>query len=134
MLFRSADESCAVRCGDLAQAMEVINRLATEHLNLALSPGRRAGALERLRHAGEVFLGDATPVAAGDYHAGPSHTLPTGTTARFGSGVSVYTFLKRTGTVAYPDGMSEQTRDDIRRLATAEGLTAHAASAHIRGV
>ena len=79
-----------------------------------------------------MFLGDATPVAAGDYYAGPSHCLPTGTTARFTSGVSVYTFLKRTGTVAYPDGMGAQTIADIDLLARTESLDAHAASARIR--
>jgi len=86
-----------------------------------------------VRHAGEVFLGDATPVAAGDYYAGPSHCLPTGTTARFTSGVSVYTFLKRTGTVAYRDGMPALAIDHVARMAEAEGLDGHAHSARVRG-
>ncbi|BAM04303.1 histidinol dehydrogenase [Phycisphaera mikurensis NBRC 102666] len=125
-----AAESCVVRVGDLAAACAVADELATEHLTLAVEDPAAAAA--RIRHAGEVFLGDATPVAAGDYHAGPSHCLPTGTTARFTSGVSVYTFMKRTGTVAYPGGMSERTIDDVAALADAEGLAAHAASARAR--
>ncbi|MEM1110161.1 MAG: histidinol dehydrogenase [Planctomycetota bacterium] len=125
------DESCAVVAKDEAQAYEIANTFAAEHVNLALAEPQ--AALEKVRHAGEVFLGDQTPVAAGDYHAGPSHCLPTGTTARFTSGVSVYTFLKRTGTVAYPRGMSEQTIADIAAMAEAEGLDGHAASARVRG-
>ncbi|MEM8782936.1 MAG: histidinol dehydrogenase [Planctomycetota bacterium] len=125
------NESCVVLTDAYDTACDVANRLATEHLNLAVAdPG---ATLQHIRHAGEAFLGDATPVAAGDYYAGPSHCLPTGTTARFTSGVSVYTFMKRTGTVAYPDGMSEETIADIARLAEAEGLDAHAASARVRG-
>ena len=76
---------------------------------------------------------DQTPVAAGDYFAGPSHCLPTGTTARFASGISVYTFLKRSGTVHYREGMPPETIEAIARLAELEGLDAHAASARIRG-
>lgn len=125
------DESCAVVASDEAHAIEIANTFAAEHVNLAVADPRKM--LDEIRHAGEVFLGDQTPVAAGDYHAGPSHCLPTGTTARFTSGVSVYTFLKRTGTVAYPDGMSDQTIADIAAMAEAEGLDGHAASARVRG-
>ncbi|MEM1099054.1 MAG: histidinol dehydrogenase [Planctomycetota bacterium] len=125
------NESCVVLTDSHDTACDVANLLATEHLNLAVADPQ--ATLKHIRHAGEAFLGDATPVAAGDYYAGPSHCLPTGTTARFTSGVSVYTFLKRTGTVAYPDGMSTQTIADIALLAEAEGLDAHAQSARMRG-
>ncbi|MEM9883291.1 MAG: histidinol dehydrogenase [Planctomycetota bacterium] len=128
------DESCAVLTADADAAYDVANEFASEHVNLAVA--KPQAALEKLRHAGEVFLGDSTPVAAGDYHAGPSHCLPTGTTARFASGVSVYTFLKRTGTVAYPasgGGMSARTIADVAAMAEAEGLDAHAASVRARG-
>ena len=125
------DESCVVVAGDEDEAYEVVNAFAAEHVNLAVAdPG---SALARVRHAGEVFLGDQTPVAAGDYHAGPSHCLPTGTTGRFTSGVSVYTFLKRTGTVGYPQGMSLATIGQIAAMAEAEGLDGHAASVRARG-
>jgi histidinol dehydrogenase len=125
-----ANDSCILKVAGRAEAIQWANRLACEHLTLAVSEPREM--LGHIRHAGEVFLGDPTPVAAGDYIAGPSHCLPTGTTARFTSGVSVYTFLKRTGTVAYPHGMSAQTIEHISNLSTAESLDGHAASARIR--
>ena len=127
------NESAAILVRDEAQGVEIASRIAPEHMSLAVSDP--AALLGRLPHAGEFFLGHQTPVAAGDYVAGPSHCLPTATSARYASGVSVYTFLKRSGTVTYPDpgGMSETTRSAIATLATAEGLDAHAASAKIRG-
>jgi len=125
------NESCAVLAKDIDEAAAVVNRFAAEHVNLSVADPD--ALLAKVRHAGEVFLGDATPVAAGDYYAGPSHCLPTGTTARFTSGVSVYTFLKRTGTVAYRDGMPATAIDHIARMAEAEGLDGHAHSARVRG-
>ena len=88
--------------------------------------------LQKIQHGGEVFLGN-TPVASGDYYAGPSHTLPTDTTGRFTSGVSCYTFMKRTGTVAYPNGMPGSAIRHIAAMAEAEGLDGHAASVRRRG-
>ncbi|MAX27093.1 MAG: histidinol dehydrogenase [Phycisphaeraceae bacterium] len=124
-------ESCAVLAKDVDQAVNLANVIAAEHVNLAVKDVD--GLFERITNGGEFFLGHQTPVAAGDYYAGPSHCLPTGTTARFTSGISVYTFLKRSGTVCYRNGMSQQTIDDIALLAKAEGLDAHANSASIRG-
>lgn len=112
------------------QAVQVADLFAAEHVNLAVR--KPEALLKKLRHGGEFFLGDATPVAAGDYIAGPSHCLPTGTTARFASGISVYTFLKRSGTVWYRKGMSRATSEAIARFAEAEGLDGHAASARLR--
>ena len=123
-------ESCAVLVDNMQQAVDVANTIAAEHVNLAVADPK--ALFEQITNGGEFFLGDQTPVAAGDYYAGPSHCLPTGTTARFTSGISVYTFLKRSGTVCYPNGMSKQTIDNIARLAQAEGLDAHANSAAIR--
>lgn len=124
------DESAAVLVADEAQAVEIANAIACEHATLAVADPD--ALLGKLRHAGEVFLGDATPVAAGDYYAGPSHCLPTGTTARFASGVSVHTFLKRTGVVAYRNGMPAEAIEHAARLAEAEGLDGHAASMRVR--
>ena len=120
------EESCAILVADEIQAIDVINEIAGEHVHLAVHDPQRL--LPQIHHAGEIFLGHQSPVAAGDYYAGPSHTLPTGGTARFSSGISVYSFLKRTGTVWYRDGLSGQTIDDIARLAQAEGLDGHAQS------
>jgi histidinol dehydrogenase len=126
-----AGESAALLVKDEAEAAAVADEIAAEHVNLAVADPD--AWLERLRNGGEFFLGDQTPVAAGDYFAGPSHCLPTGTTARFASGISVHTFLKRSGTVHYRDGLPEDAIDSIARLAELEGLDAHAESARVRG-
>lgn len=124
-------ESAAILVANPSQAVEVVNTLAPEHLTLAVQDPDEL--LLQIRHAGAIFLGDQSPVAAGDYWAGPSHTLPTDTTARFASGVSVYTFLKRTSTICYRQGMDAVTIDAIARLADAESLDGHAASVRMRG-
>lgn len=119
VLAANRDEACAI-----------MNRIAPEHAVLAVADPH--ALLDRLHNAGAYFLG-GTPVASGDYYAGPSHCLPTGATARFSSGCSVYTFLRRASVEEYPKGLSRQAIDDISRLAQAEGLDAHAASVLIRG-
>ena len=130
-LERALAENCAlVQVPDLPAAHELIDRVAPEHLTLAVADPR--AALEEVRHAGAVFLGDRSPVASGDYWAGPSHCLPTGRTARFSSGCSVYTFLKRTSIEAYPHGLPRQAFDDIELLAGVEGFEAHAHSVRMR--
>jgi histidinol dehydrogenase len=124
------DDSASLLVSGEDEAAEVADAIAAEHVSLCV---REPEAwLSRLANGGEFFLGDQTPVAAGDYYAGPSHCLPTGTTARFASGVSVYTFLKRSGTVRYRHGMPGRAVDVIDRLATLEGLDAHAASVRVR--
>lgn len=126
-----ANDSCAVLVRDAAEASAVANRIACEHVSLAVSDPD--ALLPSIRHAGEILLGDATPMAAGDYWAGPSHCLPTGTTARFTSGLSPYTFLKRVGTIRYRQGIPAAAREAIALLAEAEGLDGHAESARVRG-
>ena len=124
------DESAALLVSGEDEAAHWADRIAAEHVNLAVADPE--AWLDRLHHGGEFFLGDQTPVAAGDYYAGPSHCLPTGTTARFTSGVSVHTFLRRSGTVEYRGGMPGVAIDTIAKLAELEGLDAHAASARVR--
>ena len=124
------DWSAAVVVPDDRAACELIDTLAAEHVTLAVADPRKV--LEQVGNGGAWFLGDATPVASGDYYAGPSHCLPTGTTARFTSGLSVYTFLKRSSVETYPRGLSSQAVTDIAALAEAEGLDGHAESVHIR--
>ena len=131
ILKRALAENCAlVQVPDLPAAYALINRIAPEHLTLAVADP--PAALAEVRHAGAVFLGDRSPVASGDYWAGPSHCLPTGRTARFSSGCSVYTFLKRTSIEAYPYGLPRQAFDDIELLAEIEGFEAHAHSVRLR--
>ena len=124
-------DSCAVLVRDVQEAADVANRIACEHVSLAVADPD--ALLPLVRHAGEILLGDATPMASGDYWAGPSHCLPTGTTARFTSGLSPYTFLKRVGTIRYRNGIPKEARDAIALLAEAEGLDGHAESARARG-
>jgi histidinol dehydrogenase len=125
------EDSCAVLVRDVEEAAAVANRIACEHVSLAVQDPD--ALLPAIRHAGEILLGDSTPMAAGDYWAGPSHCLPTGTTGRFSSGLSPYTFLKRVGTIRYRNGIPKSARDAIALLAEAEGLDGHAESARVRG-
>lgn len=125
-----ADFSVAVVCPDAGTLFDVANAIACEHVSLRVRDVE--GAIGRLRHAGCVFVGEYSPVAAGDYVAGPSHCLPTNTTARFAGGVSVYEFLKRSSRVTYgPEGIAADA-PHIAALARAEGLEAHARSAEMR--
>ncbi|MEX2672811.1 MAG: histidinol dehydrogenase [Phycisphaeraceae bacterium] len=123
--------SAAVLVDSDDTAYELVDQLAGEHVTLAVADPE--AAMKRLRNGGAYFLGDATPVASGDYYAGPSHCLPTGTTARYSSGLSVYTFLKRSSVERYPNGLTSQAVEDITRLAEAETLDAHAESVRLRG-
>lgn len=125
------EASFAVLVKDEADAAKWTDIFAAEHVNLAVKDPK--AFLQTIQHGGEVFLGN-TPVASGDYYAGPSHTLPTDTTGRFTSGVSCFTFMKRTGTVAYPNGMPQRIIDHIATMAQAEGLDGHAASVRQRSI
>ena len=115
---------------DRDEAARLADTLATEHLHIECTEPEEM--LAKIRCAGAAFVGQYTPVALGDYVAGPSHVLPTGGTARAFSGLSVYDFLKRTSVIRY-------TREDLARdaatlkaLAEAEGLTAHWRSVEMR--
>ncbi|MGZ9034461.1 MAG: histidinol dehydrogenase [Rhodospirillales bacterium] len=121
---------CVILVEDLAQAPPLIDRVAPEHLQLAVSdPDTLA---RRVRHAGAMFLGRYVPEALGDYLAGPNHVLPTGRSARFSSGLGVLDFLKRTTFVGCDaDGLAAIGPAAVA-LAEAEGLDAHARSVAIR--
>src|SRR5262249_23504809 len=94
---------------------------------------RDANALAaRIENAGAVFVGPFTPVALGDYVAGPSHVLPTGGTARFASGLSANDFQRRSSMLSFTEQGLRQMAADVRLLREKEGLTAHAASVEIR--
>ena len=110
--------------------IDLANRFAAEHVNVQTRDDN--AVLAKLKHAGAVFLGPHSPVAAGDYVAGPSHCLPTNTTARFSSGISVYEFLKRSSVVEYSAEGLAADAEAIVALATAEQLAGHAASVHAR--
>jgi histidinol dehydrogenase len=111
---------------DRAEAAELCDTLATEHLHIACSDA--AEMLAHVRCAGAVFLGPYSPVAVGDYIAGPSHVLPTGATARFANGLSSNDFLRSNSVIHYTEENLREVAADVELLATKEGLTAHAGS------
>jgi len=115
---------------DLFEAAAFSNRLAPEHLELAVADP--FGLLPQIRHAGAVFLGHYTPEAAGDYLAGPNHTLPTGGTARFFSPLAVDDFVKKSSLVSFSREGLQRLGPAIVRIAELEGLEAHARSVSIR--
>jgi len=114
----------------LEAAMPLVDRLAPEHLALAVDDPQ--SLFDRVRHAGSVFLGRHTPEAIGDYIAGPNHVLPTGRRARFASGLSVLDFMKRTSFIACDAQSLAAIGPAAIALAHAEGLPAHAASVEVR--
>jgi histidinol dehydrogenase len=131
MLEKSLAEFGAIIVVDnLAEACEVANELAPEHLEIMTRDAESVAA--GVRHAGAIFLGEHTPEAVGDYFAGPNHVLPTGGAARFSSALGVYDFVKRTSILRYSSGELRHTAQMIAALAHAEGLDAHARSALIR--
>ena len=115
---------------DLAAALELANRIAPEHLELAVK--KPLGLLRRVRHAGAVFLGPYTPEAIGDYMAGPDHILPTAGTARFSSALSVYDFYKRTSVMGFSREALARFAGEVRELARWEGLEGHGRAVDIR--
>lgn len=116
---------------DLAQAAEVSNRIAPEHLELSVADPR--ALLEQIRHAGAIFLGRHAPEAFGDYCAGPNHVLPTSRAARFSNPLGVYEFQKRSSLIECSADGARPLAAIAGRIADAEGLHAHAASARDRG-
>ncbi|BDI60634.1 histidinol dehydrogenase [Qipengyuania nanhaisediminis] len=112
------------------EAPELINRLAAEHVELAIDDPE--SLMRDIRHAGSIFLGRMTPEALGDYVAGPNHVLPTGRRARFSSGLSVLDFMKRTSFIGLDDKAIRAIGPAAATLAHAEGLPAHAKSVELR--
>jgi histidinol dehydrogenase len=116
---------------DMDGAIEAANDFASEHLQIQCGQESRKTA-ERIANAGAIFIGDYSPVAVGDYWAGPSHTLPTGMSAKFFSALSANDFVKATSIIEYDKKRLEKDAADIIRLAETEGLDAHANSVRIR--
>ena len=114
----------------LEQAAELSNEFATEHLELEVEDPW--ALLPKIRHAGAIFLGHATPEAVGDYLAGPNHTLPTSGSARYASPLGVETFLKHSSLIQYTQPALESVAKAIDTLAAAEGLPSHGASVTLR--
>lgn len=119
ILVRNREEAC-----------QLTDLLAPEHLHIATADAE--ALLAKIRHAGATFLGPFSPVALGDYAAGPSHVLPTGGTARWASGLSANSFLRSGSVIAYEAAALRAIAPDVERMAEKEGLTAHRDSVRIR--
>ena len=119
-----------VVCPDMNSAIETVNVIAPEHLELHLPDA--IDLIGSIRHAGAIFLGEWTPEAVGDYVAGPNHTLPTGGTARFSSPLSVDQFVKKSSVLQYSPAALMADSEAVITLADHEGLWAHAQSVRLR--
>ena len=115
---------------DEAQACEITNLIAPEHLHVAIDEADRL--VPHLVNAGAIFQGNWTPVALGDYVAGPSHVLPTSGTATWASGLCANDFLRPGSVIEYDEASLRQDAIDVQTLADKEGLTAHRASVDVR--
>ena len=115
---------------DLLKAIDIANEIAPEHLELCMD--NPFDYLDKIKHAGSIFMGKYCPEALGDYFAGPNHTLPTGGTAKFSSPLSVDDFVKTMQFTYYTKDALSKVADDVALFATEEGLTAHAKSAVVR--
>jgi histidinol dehydrogenase len=125
-----ASFGAAIVTGTMDEALAVVDEIAPEHLVVLSDEAEALWA--RVRHAGAVFLGAATPEPVGDYFAGPNHVLPTGGTARFASALGVAVFLRRQSVLRYSPARLAATGERIARFAEAEGLGAHALAVRVR--
>jgi len=115
---------------NLEQAVEISNRIAPEHLEILVNKPQQL--VKSITNAGAVFLGPYSPTALGDYVAGPSHVLPTGGTARFFSGLSVFDFIKSSHIIGYSRKALEKVKEPLEKIASIEGLAMHLESVKAR--
>ena len=125
-----AARGALIRARDLDDACRLVNRIAPEHLELAVADP--AALLPKIRHAGAIFMGHYSSEALGDYCAGPNHVLPTGRTARFSSPLGVYDFQKRSSLIEVSAQGARVLGPIAAELAYGEGLQAHARAAEMR--
>ena len=125
-----AGRGALIRVRDLFEACTIANRIAPEHLELAVAEPRPLA--DRIRHAGAIFLGHYASESLGDYCAGPNHVLPTSRSARFSSPLGVYDFQKRTSLIEVSAAGAQALGPIAVTLAEGEGLTAHAGAARLR--
>jgi histidinol dehydrogenase len=130
MIASLKDYSAIIVTKDLAEAIELANNYAPEHLELAVSAPFEI--LGKIKNAGAIFMGHFTPEPVGDYFAGPNHVLPTGGTARFYSALNVDTFMKKSSIISYSACRLKEQGADIIKLAETERLDAHANAVRVR--
>lgn len=124
------DYGAFILARDMTEACEIASLIAPEHLELMVE--HPFDYISKIRNAGAIFMGKYSPEPVGDYFAGPNHILPTGGTARFYSPVTVDTFMKTSSIIYYSEQALQEDADKIIKLATVEGLTAHANSIRVR--
>ncbi|WP_320036134.1 histidinol dehydrogenase [Halarcobacter sp.] len=124
------DRGAIIIAKDMDEALELMNEIAPEHLEvMTVNPFE---LLPKIKHAGAIFLGENTPEPIGDYIAGPNHTLPTGSTAKFYSPLNVENFLKKSSIINFSKNAIDELGEACALLADTEGLTAHAKSVRVR--
>lgn len=116
--------------GCMSESLDLVNEIAPEHLEILTRDPFEI--YKGVKNAGAIFLGEYSPEAVGDYFAGPNHTLPTSSTSRFSSPLSVDDFMKKTSLIYYSKKALERSKDSIMRIAEEEGLTGHANSIRVR--
>ncbi|MBP7217075.1 MAG: histidinol dehydrogenase [Candidatus Omnitrophica bacterium] len=124
------DNGTIVVTQNLDQAVDIVNAIAPEHLEILVNNPQKL--LKGIKHAGAIFLGPYSPTAVGDYVAGPSHVLPTHGTARFFSGLSINDFLKSSHLISYSKKALEKVKDPLEKIAGIEGLCRHLDSVKAR--
>jgi histidinol dehydrogenase len=124
------DFGCLILVQGEDEACRITDAIAPEHLHIAIDDAQRL--VPKIKNAGAIFLGNYSPVALGDYAAGPSHVLPTGGTARWASGLSANHFLRSSSVIEYSKDALAVVAPDVIRMAEVEGLTAHRESVAIR--
>ena len=130
-LTEALEKGCTlVLVEDVGEAIGIVEDFAPEHLSLAIKDARQWAAT--IRNAGAIFIGNFSPVAAGDFIAGPSHVLPTGGAAKAFSGLTIDQFFRRTSVVEYPERALLRVRPHIESFCAVEQLDAHARSVNIR--
>ncbi len=124
------DNGAVIITKDLAESIDIANKVAPEHLELLVEDP--FAILGKIRNAGAIFMGENTPEAVGDYTAGPNHVLPTGGTARFYSPLGVQDFIKKSSIISFSADALDKMGEDTIQMAELEGLTAHANAVRIR--
>lgn len=128
---KSIDERGAIIvASSMDEACELMNEIAPEHLEVMTT--NPFDLLSKIKHAGAIFLGENTPEPIGDYIAGPNHTLPTGSTAKFYSPLNVENFMKKSSIINFSSQAIDELGEACAILADTEGLTAHAESVRVR--
>ncbi|WP_417328061.1 histidinol dehydrogenase [Halarcobacter sp.] len=124
------DRGAIIVASSMDEAIELMNEIAPEHLEVMTANSFEL--LPKIKHAGAIFLGENTPEPIGDYIAGPNHTLPTGSTAKFYSPLNVENFLKKSSIINFSKQAIDELGEACALLADTEGLTAHAKSVRVR--